>query len=113
MPKNEIKTSNSGFPYKPARLAIPKNSAGQTDLTKTWYISYYIFSEITGKLERQRKEGEINSYKTIADRKTAGKQLVDDINLLLQNDYIIQKPNQEPENTSLETNEVDSNLPFG
>ncbi|QNF34375.1 hypothetical protein HUW51_17200 [Adhaeribacter swui] len=111
MAKNDLKTSKNGYQYRPARLVISKNSAGNPDLSRSWYVVYYIYSEVTGKLERQRKEGEINAAKTINDRKSIGKKLAEDINTLLANDYIINKPGAELEE-EVESDPANAHLPF-
>lgn len=70
---------------KPFRKAKLWNCNG--DLTKRWFIEYYVWDEKTNKLVRKKHYKGINKYKTAAERTAEGNRKVREINKLLDQGY--------------------------
>lgn len=55
------------------------------DVSKRWYVEYQVWNEQTENLERRKKYGGINNYKTIDERMTAARNLKAAIDRELEN----------------------------
>ena len=91
-------------PYRPAKINDRKG-----DLDKSWYIEYYVFSEIENKLVRKRHRIP-PEYKTSEARRKYAVKEIREINRLLESGYII-RSETDSQNSLAQTDEVlDLNL---
>jgi integrase len=91
------------FPYNRAVLKVPKNAAGKPDLSKKWYVEFWVWSEIEGKKVRVRREWDINQKMTVKAREEYGNKKADQVNRLLEKGLTIkadQKEDKEKQVTS-------------
>lgn len=79
----ELVKGKSEYPYKEARLVIPK------DPESNWYVIYYAWDVQKKKLIRKRTEKYIRDKKTDRDKKKAAEKLIREINNLLESGYHI------------------------
>ncbi|WP_421802878.1 tyrosine-type recombinase/integrase [Flagellimonas sp.] len=75
--------------YSEPKLYIPKDKEGRPDLSKRWYVYFYYRNPKTGNMDKRpfKHYRGINRYKTVRDRKRAGKQLLRVVNRLLRTEY--------------------------
>ncbi|RNI27680.1 site-specific integrase [Rufibacter immobilis] len=78
------------FPY---RLCVVKTS--NNDLSKRWYVEFYVWDENKGKLVR-KQDFSLNSYKTVADRLRRGQEIKREIDAALKAGKIIKKVDAAP-----------------
>jgi integrase len=88
--------SVSGYPYRPAELFPPPDENGIVDITKEWYIIFYVFDITTQELARKRvlKE-DLNALHTLDERQRFADQMIDEINYWLKNDLIAESEPKE------------------
>lgn len=72
------------YPFKPCRIA----DLGGKDLSKPWYVEYYVWDESAGKLRRKRYMLTDNTAKK---RYTHGQQVVQEINATLEAGAVVNK----------------------
>ncbi|WP_114490891.1 tyrosine-type recombinase/integrase [Candidatus Ulvibacter alkanivorans] len=76
--------------YSEVKLFIPKDSRGRATLDRPWYIWFNYRNPKTGKFDSSSKFNfklGINRYKTVAQRKACGKNLVGAFTRLLKEGY--------------------------
>jgi integrase len=83
--------SQETFPYELAEI-YPKSR----DITKSWYIKFFIWHHQEGKLVEKRVTGEINRIHTKEERLQAAKFIQEEINALLEDGWTIGKEPGEP-----------------
>jgi integrase len=77
------KLSNSGYPYHPAML-----TPDDYDITKPWYITFYAWDIGKEALVRKRvMKDELRAITDLERRKAFARQVMDQINEFLQDDY--------------------------
>ena len=79
----KLNKSNKVNDYNPARLV---DCGG--DISKRWYVVFYIWNEDTREKERKRLY-DVNDFNTAAERYLAGDALVKEINEKLKQGYVI------------------------
>jgi hypothetical protein len=93
-PKNAPKrgkkslSSDMTIPSYPYKLAILKDRKG--DLTKSWYVEYYVYSEEKNELVRVRNRIS-PELDTVKKRREYAKEEINKINLVLLNGYYLKK----------------------
>lgn len=75
-------------PFKPAYLY----DAGG-DLSKRWYINFYVWDELKNKLVRKR-DYTVNDYDTVIERKAYAKKRIAEINEVLAAGFYIKAPSR-------------------
>ncbi len=77
------------YPYRRAKLIIFEN-----DLSKDWYVEFYVWHIKEKKLKRRRVKKGINRLRSISGRVTYGKKMAREINELLGNGSVMGKDDQ-------------------
>lgn len=83
--------SDTIYPYKLARLIIPKNEKGKPDLTARWSITFWVWDADKQKKVRIIRDFNINQFPTISERKARAEVLIAAINQKLTKGYGISK----------------------
>ncbi len=71
---------------KPFKLARLYDANG--DLSKRWFVEFYVWDERKGKKVRKRYY-QVNDYETVVERRAAAKKQIKEINELLQDGHYI------------------------
>jgi hypothetical protein len=99
-----LSASQAKYPYKEAVLADRKG-----DISKPWYINYYVWSELEGKLVRKRSKF---SHPTKKDRYDHAKKFIAVINKALAAGLVTDEIEGETEELSAKTSIKDAMASF-
>jgi hypothetical protein len=94
------KGESSAYPYKKARLADTGN-----DLSKRWFVVYYIWSQTKDQLVRKRVE---ITGDTLEERKKKAKSIIQEVNKLLKAGYVVDPVQAEVEPEPVKPEPVDT-----
>ncbi|MFD3001418.1 tyrosine-type recombinase/integrase [Pontibacter toksunensis] len=86
-------------PYNLAKLIIPQTENGKPNLDARWSVSFWVWSEIKNKKVRIIRDYNINQFKTVRERKARASEVIEAVNELLKEGYVIAKDKPLPEIT--------------
>lgn len=77
------------YPYNEAQLKEPKTADQEPDLSKRWYIEFWVYSTIERKKVRVKRDYDINKYSTSKQRRKIANGYIRSINRLLEDGYVL------------------------